>query len=99
MNAPLNINAVSVDTLGLLLAQIADLTKQADAIKDAIKDQATLPNGSKVVEGSMFKSTVVEQNRSVVNWKNLAQELSIPEDIIIKHTTVTAVFAVKTTSK
>jgi hypothetical protein len=47
----------------------------------------------------MFKSTVVEQNRAVVNWKNLAQELSIPEDIIIKHTTVTAVFSVKTTSK
>jgi len=99
MNAPLNVNAVSVDTLGLLLAQIADLTKQADAIKDAIKDQATLPNGSKVVEGSMFKATVVEQNRAVVNWKNLVQELNISEDFIIKHTTVSAVFAVKTTSK
>ena len=31
-----------VDTLGTLLAQIALLTKQADAIKDGIKDSASL---------------------------------------------------------
>jgi hypothetical protein len=36
-----NITAASVDQLGALLAQIADLTKQADAIKDAIKDSAS----------------------------------------------------------
>ena len=29
------------DQLGMLLAQIAELTKQADAIKDCMKDAAT----------------------------------------------------------
>jgi len=48
-----------------LLAQIADLTKQADAIEDAIKDSASA-GGDKVVEGSLFKATYLEskpQNR------------------------------------
>jgi hypothetical protein len=99
MNAPLNINSVSVDTLGSLLAQIADLTKQADAIKDAIKDQATLPHGAKVVEGSLFKATVVEQNRSTVDYKALLSALNVTEEMVAPFVKVTAVFAVKTTSK
>ena len=47
----------TIDTLGALLAQIADLTKQADAIKDAIKDAANA-GGPKVVEGALFKATI-----------------------------------------
>ena len=58
----------TIDTLGTLLAQIADLTKQADAIKDELKDSATAPNGSKVFEGDMFKATVVEANRKTTDW-------------------------------
>ena len=42
-----------VDTLGQLLAQIADLTKRADAIKDAIKEDASA-GGDKVREGELF---------------------------------------------
>lgn len=38
MNNDLKLN--DVDTLGALLAQIKDLTDQAEAIKDAIKDSA-----------------------------------------------------------
>ena len=59
-----------VDTLGQLLAQIADLTKRADAIKDAIKEDASA-GGAKVVEGELFKATYVEANRSSVDWLNL----------------------------
>ena len=40
-----DINFTSIDTLGSLLAQIADLTKQADAIKDSIKDTASAGGG------------------------------------------------------
>ncbi len=58
-----NITAASVDQLGALLAQIADLTKQADAIKDAIKDAANA-GGPKVVEGALFKATYTETNRA-----------------------------------
>ena len=59
-----------VDTLGQLLAQISTLTKQADKIKDAIKDDASL-GGPKVVEGDLFKATYVEANRTSIDWLNL----------------------------
>ena len=88
----------SVDTLGALLAQIAALTKQADAIKDQIKDSASL-GGDKVVEGDLFKATYIESNRSVVDSKALFAELGATPAQIAKHTKVTAVFSVKVTSK
>ena len=88
----------NIDTLGQLLAQIADLTKQADAIKDSIKDAAT-SGGATVVEGNLFKATVVEANRKVTDWKAIAKVCNIPEDVIIANTSITAVFSVKTTSR
>jgi hypothetical protein len=97
MNAN-DISLTQVDRLGFLLAQIAELTKEADAIKDAIKDAATA-GGDKVVEGNLFKATVVEANRKVVDWKNIQKVCNIPEDIIIENTSITAVFSVKTTSR
>jgi hypothetical protein len=56
-----------VDTLGSLLAQIAALTKRADAIKDAIKNDASL-GGDKVLDGESFRATYIETNRSTINW-------------------------------
>ena len=88
----------SVDTLGALLAQISALTKQADAIKDNIKDSASL-GGDKVVEGDLFKATYFETNRSVVDSKALFAELGATPEQIARHTKVTAVFSVKVTSK
>jgi hypothetical protein len=49
----------SVDRLGVLLAQIADLTKEVDAIKDAIKE------GGVSIEGSLFKATLVDSDRKI----------------------------------
>jgi hypothetical protein len=65
-----DINFTAVDTLGTLLAQIADLTKQADAIKDSIKESASA-GGAKVVEGAMFKATYIETNRTNIDWLNM----------------------------
>jgi hypothetical protein len=87
-----------VDTLGSLLAQIADLTKQADAIKDSIKESATA-GGPSIVEGTLFKATVIEANRNVVDWKAIVKVCNVPADVIAAHTSVTAVFSVKTTSR
>jgi len=87
-----------VDTLGQLLAQIADLTKRADAIKDAIKEDASA-GGAKVVEGDLFKATYVEANRSVVDWKGFVTVLGIPAALVAEYTKTTAVFSVKVTSK
>ena len=89
----------TIDTLGALLAQIADLTKQADAIKDELKDSATAPNGSKVFEGDMFKATVIESNRATVNYKKLLADLGVTEDTVAKYTSTSAVFSVKVTSR
>lgn len=97
MNAN-DISLTQVDELGLLLAQIAELTAKADAIKDSIKDAATA-GGDKVIEGNLFKATVVEANRKSTDWKAVAKVCNIPEDVIIANTSVTAVFSVKTTSR
>ena len=93
-----DIGFTQVDTLGMLLAQIAELTKQADAIKDSIKDSAT-NGGATVYEGAMFKSTIIETNRNVVDYKALMAELCATADQIAAHTKVTAVLSVKTTSR
>ncbi len=97
MNAN-DISLTQVDTLGFLLAQIAELTAKADAIKDQIKDSATA-GGAKVIEGNLYKATVVEANRKVTDWKAIAKVCNIPEDVIIANTSITAVFSVKTTSR
>lgn len=94
-------NAVTtsqIDDLGILLAQIADLTKQADKIKADIKNEASL-SGQKAFEGELFSASYIESNRSTVDWKALAKELSIPADLIAKHTSSTAVYSVKVTSR
>lgn len=88
-----------VDSLGVLLAQISDLTKQADAIKDELKDAATLPGGDKVAEGAMFKATVISTDRKTVEYKKLLADLGIDAETIAKYTSTTAVFSVKVTSK
>ena len=95
---PTDILLTKVDELGLLLARIAELTKQADAIKDELKDVATA-DGVKAFEGNLFKATLVEANRRVTDWKAIAKVCNIPEDIIIDNTSVTAVFSIKTTSR
>lgn len=100
MNAPLNITSLSIDTLGELLAKIDELEKQADAIKDSLKDISTSStDAQKVFDGVLFRATVVESNPKKTNWDAIKKELNIPQAIIDKHTTTTARFAVRTTSK
>jgi hypothetical protein len=100
MNAPLNVTSLSIDTLGTLLAEIADLTRQADAIKDALKDTATATiDAPKVFDGCLFKATVIEQNRTVVDYKSLVRDLGITQAEIDLYTKTTAVISIKTTTR
>lgn len=81
----------SVDKLGVLLAQIADLTKQADAIKDAIKESGLS------IEGNLFKATYSESDRAVFDKAAFIKANSqATYDLYLK---VSAVFAVKVTSR
>jgi hypothetical protein len=88
-----DLNLTQADQLGQLLAEIAILEKQAEAIKASMKEVGG------VHEGVLFRSTVIESNRSVTDWKALVADLGIGSDIVAKHTKVTAVYSVKTTSK
>lgn len=83
-----------IDELGALQAQIKELTKQAEAIKDAIKEEASM-TGQKKWDGDVYQALYVETNRSNIDWKALAKELSIPAELIAKYTTTTAVYSVK----
>jgi hypothetical protein len=96
MNNDLKMN--QVDELGMLLAQISDLQKRADSIKDGIKDSASA-GGDKVVEGAVFKATYIESNRSVVDYKKLVKDLGISAEKLADYTSTTAVFSVKVTSR
>ena len=87
-----------IDTLGELLAQIADLQAQADSIKDALKDQASI-SGEKVFEGAAYKATYIESNRSSVDYKALTKDLGITAEQLAPYTKTSAVFAVKVTSR
>jgi hypothetical protein len=84
------------DELGELLAQIAVLTKKADAIKDQIKESASA-GGPKVVEGVLFKATYVEANRETFDKAKFVKTFG--EQAYKQFTKVSAVFSVKVTSK
>lgn len=90
--------ANDIDTLGDLLAQISDLQAKADAIKDRIKDEASL-SGDKVFEGAYFRATYSESNRSSVDYKALTKDLGITAEQLAPYTKTTAVFTVKVTSR
>lgn len=53
------VTAADVDNLGILLASIADLTKQADEIKARIKE-----SGADCKEGQLYNAVVVHQERT-----------------------------------
>jgi hypothetical protein len=53
------ITGQDVDKLGVLLAQISDLTKQANDIKKAIKESSVIE-----LEGALFRAVVIEQERT-----------------------------------
>jgi hypothetical protein len=95
---PNDIQLTQVDVLGNLLAQIAELTKQADSIKDGIKDSASL-GGDKVIEGNLFKATYIESNRSVVDYKKLCADIGVTNEQLATYTKTSAVFSVKVTSR
>lgn len=93
---PTDISLTKVDELGLLLAQIADLTAKAEKIKDDIKDAAS-KGGPKVIEGNLFKATYSESNRTVFDKEKFVKAFGEAE--YAKFTKVSASFSVKTTAR
>ena len=94
-----DIITTNIDRLGLLLAEIDRLTKEADTIKDDLKDAATAPGGSKEFVGNLFKATVIEADRKTVDYKKLLADLGVAQEVVAKYTKTAAVFSVKTTAR
>lgn len=84
----------AVDRLGLLLAQIADLEEQAEAIKNELKSGA-----EGVVEGNLFKANVILSQRSTVDNKAVYKALNVSDDLLAKFTKTIAIITVKVTSR
>mgnify|MGYP003705220767 CR=1 FL=1 len=89
----IDIQLSKVDQLGMLLAQIADLEKQAESIKNELKQQ----EGH--IEGNLFKACVTLSQRTTVDNKAVFAEANVPAELIAKHSKTTAVITLKVTSK
>jgi len=85
------LNDQSVDRLGMLLAQIADLTKETDGIKDAIKD------AGESIEGTFFKAAYIESNRMVFDKAAFVEAMG--QEAYDRFVKPSAVFSVKITSR
>jgi hypothetical protein len=89
----IDIQLSKVDQLGMLLSQIADLEKQAEAIKNELKQN----EGH--IEGNLFKACITLSQRATVDNKAVFAEANVPAELIAKHTKTTAVITLKVTSK
>jgi hypothetical protein len=88
------IQNTQVDTLGLLLAQQADLTAKIDAIKANLKEE-----GQGIYEGAMYKANVIVSTRSTVDFKQVFAECSVPAEVVARNTKAQEIITVKLTSR
>lgn len=81
-----------VDRLGLLKAQIADLTKQAEEIKKEL-----IAKGAGAYDGHLFRATVAEVSRSFID-ADLARK-HLTEKQLAKITKTCGTVAVRVTAR
>jgi hypothetical protein len=79
-------NAREIDRLGRLLAKIADLTAQADEIKDVLKSSELTE-----FEGKLFRATVSTSERVSLDSKKVRIALGDLASLCEKTSTVTVV--------
>jgi hypothetical protein len=85
------ITADDIDNLGVLLADISRLTKQADEIKDRLK-----AGGLDIYNGDVFSAVVVKQDRTSYDPRKVEALLG---DLITQVEKITKVVSVKVTSR
>ena len=79
------------------MAQIANLTKQAEAIKSDLKAQAS--GEEFMFEGALFKANVIGSIRSTVDYKAMVEALGVPAKVIANYTKESLVVTLKVTSR
>jgi hypothetical protein len=85
------ITADDIDTLGVLLADISRLTKQADSIKTRLKE-----GGLATYDGEVFRAVVVKQDRTSYDPRKVEALLG---DLITQVEQVSKVTSVKVTAR
>ena len=87
-----NVLSYKVDELGYLKAQIADLTKKADAIKNEL-----IAPGPGAIDGALFRATVSETSRTFID-ADLARKV-LTEKQLAKITKTCSTFTVRVTAR
>lgn len=82
----------TIDDLGHLQAQIAELTKRADVLKAQLKSR-----GDGAYEGGLFRVTVSTTERETLDMAAVREKLS--PQFISAHTNVTKVVTVKVSAR
>lgn len=71
----------TVDQLGQIKAQIAQLEKQEKTLKSILTD-----SGEKSIEGSLFKASIIfTEGRESIDWKTIAEKLNPSYQLINAH--------------
>lgn len=88
------VDTIKIDRLGDLLAQITKLTKEANEIKEELRDIASLPDGQHEFFGDKFRAYVKESDTKNIDFKKLIKDLQIAQEVVAGYTNVTAKFSV-----
>lgn len=87
------LGTTTVDKLGFIKAQIAELEEQAKIYEAELKQQ----EGK--VEGKFYNACVTLSQRATVDNKAVFKKANIPAELIAKYTKTTAVITLKVTAK
>lgn len=72
-----------VDTLGMLKAQIAELQKQEESLREALVE-----SGVSKIEGSLFRVTVSTFPCTRIDYQAIVEHLQPKNSLIAKYTSV-----------
>lgn len=84
------------DEIGEIQAQIADLEKRENEIKEKLTD---VTGGYGTTEGRLFRVNVVTSLRKATAWKNVAMKMNPTRQLITANTTEKPVTTVKVTAR
>jgi hypothetical protein len=83
-----------IDELGTVNAELADLEKRKERLRDAL-----IAAGVSEGEGTLFRATVSHAEVSRVDWKAVAEKLEPSRQLIVAHTSVVPRVTVKVVSR
>ena len=83
-----------VDDLGTVRAQLATLKEHEDEIRHLL-----IVAGVDVAEGELFRCTISESHRTLIDWKKIAEKLKPSRQLVRANTSKTPVTVVRTSTR